>query len=97
MRVWEQTLVLLPCSLVSSWHKHATPRLKPPSNSLTMAQTAWQGSKALPLNHIKVSLALQLKEHLALKKKKKFFLLQKQHEQLRGKKTFLQAAWLFGQ
>lgn len=37
------------------------PRLQPPSNSLTMAQTDWQGSKALPLNHIKVSLALHWK------------------------------------
>lgn len=46
---------------ISAWHKHPTPRLQPPSNSLTMAQTAWQRSKALPLNHIKVSLALHWK------------------------------------
>lgn len=43
---------------ISAWHKHPTPRLQPPSNSLTTAQTAWQRSKALPPNHIKVSLAL---------------------------------------
>lgn len=49
------------CIPVSARHKHTSPHLQAPSNSLAVAQTGWQRSKALPLNHIKVSLVLHSK------------------------------------
>lgn len=70
---------------LSAWHKKGTHTN--PLFSLGMAQTAWQRSKALPLNHIKVRLALHLK------KNKEKLLPQKLHRQpARGKKQTAQHA-----
>lgn len=58
-RVWEHNAALcIPAARLGLAQTRQALVSSLPSNGLTVAQTAWQPSKALPLNHIKVSLAL---------------------------------------